>query len=112
MDIIGLLVVVGFVLLTLWLILSRIRVFYRLRISGITVTAIVTDIKRESRLITPTGSAATTRQMLRYFNILYAKSENTELDRVYQFHFEIDNFHRFHVGEHIEVRVNPKNPNE
>ena len=74
--------------------------------------ALVTDIKRESQLITQTGSAATTRQMLRYYNILYAKCEDSEMGQLYQFHFEIDNFQHFSVGESIEVRVNPKNPNE
>jgi hypothetical protein len=112
MDILGLRVVCALGVLALWQIVARVRTFVRLQAKGVPVQAVVTSVKRESRLVTQTGSATTTRQIESYVDALYAIWKDPLTAHEYTSRIEIVGFHQFSVGESILLMINPENPNE
>lgn len=110
--IIGILIVIVLAALALWRVIHRIQVSNRLALRGRTIEARVTDIKREPRLFTQTGGAATTVQRQQYEDFLYAEWKDPLTAHVYTFRIKIANFFDFHIGEFITIRMNRENPNE
>lgn len=109
---IGILILLGLGILLLLRTITRWRRYRRVEKYGFLIKAQVTDIKRESRLVTQTGGARTTFSKLRYEDFLYAQGQDPQTMRIYMFRVKLQDFYDFRIGEEIPFKVNPENQNE
>src|SRR5579884_1509312 len=112
MSVIGALFIIGLVFLASWNTISRWLTYMRTKSRGILVEARVTDVKRESRIVVHLGGAASTGQKIVYENFVYAQWKDPVTQHIYLFRIKTKDFHKFHKGEDIPVRIDLKNPLE
>ncbi|HZU70967.1 MAG TPA: hypothetical protein VFA09_27065 [Ktedonobacteraceae bacterium] len=108
----GILILSGLIILFLVRLISGYYKYRRVEKYGILILARVTDIKRESRLVTQTGGVASTFSRWKYENYLYAQGQDLQTQRTYTFRVKVPDFFAFKVGEEIFFKMNPENPNE
>lgn len=112
MSLVGILVAIGLGVLVGWRLISKWLVFRRIKRYGILIEAQVTDVRQETRLVTQLGGAGSTSQKLKYENFLYARWYDPLTQENFTFRIKVPDFSQFQIGETIPIRMNRENPNE